>query len=223
MKTVFITGTGQGIGQALAVLLLEEGYSVIGTSRDGISVLNNPNFKPISLEITDEKSINEVIQFLESEKIKIDILINNAGIGPDLETEIPNKNTFQQTIDTNVTGLVFFTEKLLDFLKPNAEIYNISSKMGSIALCINSDSVAYRISKAALNMYSKILANRLLSQNVRVIAIHPGWVKTSISPSNIPLAPLSPETSAIGIFKIMKDDKMSGNFWNAQTQKELEW
>jgi NAD(P)-dependent dehydrogenase (short-subunit alcohol dehydrogenase family) len=223
MKTVLITGASKGIGLALAELLLNEGYFVIGTSRNGISKLTNANLKSISLEISDESSIELVSQFLISEKIKIDILVNNAGIGPDLETEIPCENTFQKTFDTNVTGLVFFTEKMLDLLNPNAEIYNISSKMGSIGLCVNSDSVAYRLSKAAVNMYSKILANRLLSQNIKVVTIHPGWVKTGISPNNIPFAPLVPGESAIGIYKLMKGDKTTGSFWNAQTQLELEW
>jgi NAD(P)-dependent dehydrogenase (short-subunit alcohol dehydrogenase family) len=223
MKKVLITGASKGIGFALGELLLKEEYYVIGTSRNGISNLNNKNFKSILLEITDEKSSESLFEYLVSEKIKIDIIINNAGIGPDLDTEIPNQITFQQTYDTNVKGLIFFTEKMIELLNPDAEIYNISSKMGSIGLCVKSDSVAYRLSKAALNMYSRILANRLLPQNIKILSIHPGWVQTGISPSNLILAPLTPEKSAEGIYKIMKSNKKTGSFWDAETQKELEW
>jgi NAD(P)-dependent dehydrogenase (short-subunit alcohol dehydrogenase family) len=223
MKTVLLTGSSRGIGFALAELLLAKGYFVIGTSRDGKSKIKNTNFYSIILDLVDEDSIDNVLNILKSKSLKIDILINNAGIGPDLDFMKPTLNTFQETIATNVTGLVFFTEKVLELMDNGSEIYNISSKMGSIGLCLNSDSVAYRLSKASVNMYSKILAIRLKPQNIKVVSIHPGWVKTEISPGNIPLAPLTPIESAQEIVTLMNSNKKTGTFWNAATQEEMEW
>ena len=91
----------------------------------------------------------------------IDILINNAGIGPDLDTLIPEVNSFNETFNVNVTGTVFFTEDLIKIINENGIILNVSSKMGSLDVCELTDSVAYRMSKSALNMYTKILSNRL--------------------------------------------------------------
>ena len=69
-------------------------------------------------------------------------------------------------------------------------------------------------------MYTKILAARLQSENIKVISIHPGWVKTKLSTAG---APLTTEMSANGIYSIMMAEKKSGSFWNAETQEELPW
>ena len=97
----------------------------------------------------------------------------------------------------------------------------MSSKMGSIDNCDLSDSVAYRMSKTALNMYTKILTNRLMGQQT-VASVHPGWVRTSIAKSNI-YGRLSPEESAKKIFDFVNSEFKSGIFWNVETQAECKW
>jgi len=222
-KIALITGASKGIGFAIVTKLLENGYSVIGTSRNGnIADLKNKYLDVLKLDLTDKNSIKQAHEKIIKNYRQIDILINNAGIGPDLGSFKAEENTFDQTIDTNLYGLVFFTEPLLNLVKDNGQILNISSSMGSIGMCVNSDSIAYRVSKSALNMYTKILSNRLIDKNIRVISVHPGWVKTSISKQN-EFARLSSKESADGIFDLINKDIGTGTFWNAETQTELPW
>jgi NAD(P)-dependent dehydrogenase (short-subunit alcohol dehydrogenase family) len=220
-KTILITGTSQGIGHALTKLLLINGYRVIGTSTTGIDNINENNYKSYSLDLSNLDSIAAFENNIQTENIKVDILINNAGIGPDLDFELPEEISFQKTFDVNVTGTTFFTEQMLQHLNVGGKIINISSKMGSIDVCEKNDSVAYRMSKAALNMYTKILSNRLEGKQL-VASVHPGWVRTNISKSNIN-GRLSPEESAQKIFEFINSDFKTGTFWNVETEAECTW
>jgi NAD(P)-dependent dehydrogenase (short-subunit alcohol dehydrogenase family) len=221
MNTILITGTSQGIGHALTKLLLINGYKVIGTSTTGIDNINEHNYKSYSLDLSNLDSIAAFEKNLQIENIKIDILINNAGIGPDLDFDLPEEISFQKTFDVNVTGTTFFTEQMLQHLNVGGKIINISSKMGSIDVCEKNDSVAYRMSKAALNMYTKILSNRLAGKQL-VSSVHPGWVRTNIAKSNVN-GRLSPEESAQKIFQFITSDFKTGIFWNVETEAECTW
>jgi NAD(P)-dependent dehydrogenase (short-subunit alcohol dehydrogenase family) len=220
-KTILITGTSQGIGHALTKLLLVNGYRVIGTNTTGIDNINENNYKSFSLNLANFDSIAAFENNFQLDNIKIDILINNAGIGPDLDFELPEETSFKKTFDVNVTGTTFFTEQMLQYLNIGGKIVNISSKMGSVDVCEKSDSVAYRMSKAALNMYTKILSNRLEGKQL-VASVHPGWVRTNIAKSNVN-GRLSPEESAQKIFQFITSDFKTGIFWNVETDAECTW
>jgi NAD(P)-dependent dehydrogenase (short-subunit alcohol dehydrogenase family) len=220
-KIILLTGTSQGIGHALTKLLLFDGYRVIGTNTTGIDNINDNNYKSFALDLSNLDSIAAFEKNFQLDNIKIDILINNAGIGPDLDFELPEKISFQKTFDVNVTGTTFFTEQMLQHLNIGGKIVNISSKMGSVDVCEKSDSVAYRMSKAALNMYTKILSNRLEGKQL-VASVHPGWVRTNIAKSNVN-GRLSPEESAQKIFQFITSDFKTGIFWNVETEAESTW
>ena len=222
-KTILITGASKGIGFALANKFLENGFNVIGTSTSGkISGIKNEKFKVLQLNLSNLKNIELLKKEIEKNEIKIEILINNAGIGPDLDTDIPKEMTFKQTFDVNVIGTTFFTESMIENINYEGKIINISSKMGSIESCERIDSVAYRMSKTALNMYTKILSNRL-SEKIKVASIHPGWVRTTIAESNITEGRLSTQESAEGIFNFVISDFKTGIFWDIESQTECEW
>jgi short-subunit dehydrogenase len=222
-KTILITGASKGIGFSLANKFLENGFKVIGTSRSGkIEEIENENFEALQLDLLDFKNIEILKKEIIERGIKIDILINNAGIGPDLDCNNPEVTTFKQTFDVNVIGTTFLTEVLIENINKNGKIINISSKMGSIELCERIDSVAYRMSKTALNMYTKILSNRL-SEKIRVASVHPGWVRTTIAKKNITEGKLSSEESANGIFDFAMSEFRNGIYWDVETQTELVW
>ncbi|MCF7566953.1 SDR family NAD(P)-dependent oxidoreductase [Sabulilitoribacter arenilitoris] len=221
-KKVLITGASMGIGRALAKKFLENGFFVIGTGRNSmIENFNDDNFYPLKLDISNSNSVKEAKNKIFKIFKSIDILINNAGIGPDLDTLFPDKESFTKTFEVNTIGTVFFTEFFIPLINNNGMILNISSKMGSIDFCKLTDSVAYRMSKSALNMYTKILANRLYN-NIKVASIHPGWVQTTIAKSNIN-GRLTPEKSAENIFRFIQSDFQNGIFWNSENDTELSW
>lgn len=221
-KTVLITGGSRGIGFALANQFLENGYKVIGTSTTGeISGFENQHFEILKLDLSDDETINNLDKLLEQRNLEIDILINNAGIGPDLDRFKPEKESFKKTFEINVIGTVFLTELLYRHIKNGGKIINISSKKGSIELCDRADSVAYRMSKTALNMYTKILANRLLGKQF-VASVHPGWVRTTIAKSNV-YGRFSAEESALKIFNFVISDFETGIFWNIENETIEKW
>lgn len=221
-KTVLITGVSRGIGQALADVFLHKGYRVIGACRSlNAMKTDNPDFEGIALDLSDMNSLQAFEAAVQKRGLNFDMLINNAGIGPDLETNKPDHASFLDTFSVNVTGAVFFTELMLKHLQHGAKIIHISSKMGSLNLCTQDDAVAYRMSKAALNMYARTLANRLGARH-SVATVHPGWVRTTISPGNIN-GRLSPEESAGRIFDFAISHYRTGIFWNVETQSECPW
>lgn len=222
-KTVLITGVSKGIGKSLTSKMLADHYFVIGTSRDGnLKEFEDENFYALALDLSNRESIEKAHQTIFENFQKIDILINNAGVGPDLGFQEPDRNSFQQTFEVNVSGTVFFTEPLIKLLPENGKIINITSRMGSMDECETSDSIAYRMSKSALNMYTKILTNRLKSK-VKVASVHPGWVKTTIRESNLINGTLTPEESAERIFSFIETDFESGIFWNAEKRAKILW
>jgi len=222
-KVVLITGASKGIGKALTDKMLNENFFIIGTSRNGIiKDFENKDFYSLKLDLSNTSSIENAHKEIFDKFKHIDILINNAGIGPDLNTYIPQKKSFNLTFDVNVTGTVFFTEPLIELIGENGIILNVSSKMGSLDVCELTDSVAYRMSKSALNMYTKILTNRL-KDKIRVASIHPGWVKTTIIKSNLKNGRLTPEQSADNIFEFLTNEFDSGTFWNSENGTDLLW
>lgn len=222
-KTVLITGASSGIGFGLTQRFLEHGHTVIGTSRKGqIENISSDKLTTKRLDLSSQSSIVECVNWLKNSNIKLDFLINNAGIGPDLSFEKPELLSYQNTFLVNVEGTAFLTEKLIPQLNKDGRLINISSKMGSISLCQQFDSPAYRMSKAALNMYSKLLTNRL-KDDARVAAIHPGWVRTNISENTRINGRLSIDESSKRIFKFINSDFDSGAFWDVEDQRMLEF
>ncbi|WP_347922962.1 SDR family NAD(P)-dependent oxidoreductase [Pontimicrobium sp. SW4] len=220
-KTVLITGASKGIGFALAKKFLEEGFYVIGTSRDGkIKDVFSKDFTVIKLDLSDVSSINIASDTILKQFKPIDILVNNAGIGPDLDMEYPELDSFNLTLNVNLTGTVFFTESIINFIKK--KVINISSKMGSVSMNSNTDSVAYRISKSGINMYTKILTNRL-KDKINVAAVHPGWVKTTISENSNENARLTSEESAKRIYNFINRDFDNGVYWDVETHSKISW
>ncbi|MEO0404738.1 MAG: SDR family NAD(P)-dependent oxidoreductase, partial [Bacteroidota bacterium] len=89
-KTAVISGASMGIGLALAERLLDEGYKVLGTNRNGIiPVIQHQNFHSIALDLTKQESIDKACREILGQTEGIDLLINNAGIGPDLGKHLP--------------------------------------------------------------------------------------------------------------------------------------
>ncbi|TVT39343.1 SDR family NAD(P)-dependent oxidoreductase [Hymenobacter setariae] len=213
-KTAVVTGANSGIGLALTQKLLAEGYQVIATARSGqIDSLQNTNLTVIPLDITDAASIEQTVAHIGQLAQRIDLLINNAGIAPDvMSMAAPDRMLFRDTFATNVDGTIFFTEPMLALLNDGAQVVFISSTMG-LPSHAGPNGTAYRLSKAAVNMYAAMLAQRVADRHIRVTPMHPGWVQTRMGGS---AAPFTPEQAANGIFRGIRANLESGRFWNAE-------
>lgn len=212
-KIAVITGGNSGIGLALAKKMLSEGYKVIITSRNLPIDFSHEHLQVVSLEITDLSSIRLAVAEIKKMSNRVDLLINNAGVAPDISFNSPEYISFTETFDVNVKGLVFFAEEMLREFVNMEHVINISSAMELLEHA-GSDAPAYRISKAALNMYTKTLSMRLKDSGTKVSAVHPGWVRTKLGGLS---APLTAEDSAEKIIQSLNKIGNTGMFFNVIT------
>jgi NAD(P)-dependent dehydrogenase (short-subunit alcohol dehydrogenase family) len=211
VKTAVVTGISSGIGLALTKKLLAEHYTVIGTTRSGmLPGFDHPRLYIVPLEATDNQSRTQAAARIRSLTTSLDLLVNNAGTAPDVFAVEPAYATFTQTLDTNVTGVVFLTELLLPHMQPGGQLVFISSNMG-LPRNAAPNGPGYRLSKAAINMYAAMLATRLADQRIRVTPLHPGWVQTKLGGDQ---APITPEQAAIGIYQAVVSAPATGQFYN---------
>lgn len=220
MKTVVITGTTRGIGRALANKFLDEGFKVIGTSTSGETDIEDSNFEIVKLDLTNPESIVDATNQIIKKADSIDVLINNSGVNfEDWDVVEIDMSVLRKTLEVNLIGLIDFTEKLIPNISDNGQIINISSRVGSLTqnhTANSADNPSYRISKTALNMYTKILGARL--KGITVSSVHPGWVKTEMGGED---APREPEEAAEQIYKLATTPHPTGKFWF--DGKEFPW
>ncbi|CAL2095391.1 conserved hypothetical protein [Tenacibaculum sp. 190524A02b] len=211
MKTGIITGCSRGIGFATAKLLTEDNnIELIGTSTSGKHSISKYNFTCYQLNLSDNESIHN---FVTNNNLKIDFLINNAAILlEDWEESKINMTQLKQTFNVNLFGTIELTEKLLPNFNTNSHIINITSDWGSFSEP-NFDEFQphYKMSKAALNMYTKLLAKRLETQNITVSSLDPGWTQTDMGGNE---ASRKPKDVANDIKNLLNTTPNSGHFWH---------
>jgi NAD(P)-dependent dehydrogenase (short-subunit alcohol dehydrogenase family) len=211
MKKILITGASNGIGLSLAKKLLLEGMQVFAVTRSGeISGLTDANLTIIKGDISNEASIKEVAETLQKQGVKLDYLVNNAGVGVDLMNDVPIADLMKVTFDTNTIGTVLFTEAILPYLNNGAHVVFLSTAM-SLLRNVGPSAPAYRMSKAAINVYAVMLSQRLTGKDIKVTPLHPGWVQTRMGGES---APVTIEDSVNGIYKAITENTETGKFWN---------
>ena len=220
MQTVFITGVSRGIGKALAEKFLKEGYEVIGTSTSGTADIKNKNLTILKLDLSSSKSIEQCIKEFKKLNKKIDILVNNAGIwsGEEKNIQLLDLSYLRRVLEVNLFGTIDLTEKILTLIKNGGKIINISSKEGSLNGVYHANYPDYKISKAALNMYTRILSIRVEKNEIIVASIHPGWVRTDMGGSD---ADIEPNVAAEDVYQRIISLKETGQFWFEQDK--LPW
>ncbi len=223
MKTVVITGISRGIGKALAEKFLSERYFVIGSSTTGHVDFSHPNLVVVVLDLRQEQSISSCVAEISHLGKKIHCLINNAGVLVDEDETAVKIDLLRQTLEVNLIGTVAFTEGLIPLMDDKGHIISLSSSAGSISRTGHLGAhfagyyPAYKISKAALNMYMRTLALRL-HDGIIVSAVHPGWVKTTMGGEE---ADITSEESAEDIYHFAISQPESGQFWHKS--KKFPW
>ena len=179
MKTVLVTGASSGIGAAIALRLIDDGWRVyVGARRiDRMEGLAARGAIPLSLDVTDDASMAAAIATIRSESGHLDALINNAGYGAfgSLEETPPAEGRRQ--FDVNVFGVARLTQLALPMMRERREgaIVNITSMGGKIYEPFGS---WYHASKFAVEGMSDCLRLELKPFGIRVIIIEPGAIRT---------------------------------------------
>jgi NAD(P)-dependent dehydrogenase (short-subunit alcohol dehydrogenase family) len=220
-----VTGANRGIGREVARQLAERGYEVLLGARDAdrataaaqeLAASTGAEVRPVVLDVSDPASILAAGERVHDDPGRLDVLVNNAGIGSDFGvsgTE-PDFAAIQRALDTNFFGAYRVTVSLLDLLRasPHPRIVNVSSGMGGIAE-MGGWSPGYRVSKASLNAMTRILSTELHGDGVLVNSACPGFVNTDMGgPMG---AQKSVEDGAAGVVWLatLPDDGPSGGFF----------
>ena len=185
MAIALITGTSSGIGLATAVTLARAGHTVIATMRrleagGELSNLVTAERLPITtlvLDVDDDASVAQAFASALREHSRIDILLNNAGIGGPGAVEEMSLDFFRRVMETNYFGALRCIKAVLPGMlaRRSGVIVNVSSVSGRIALA---PQAAYAASKHALEAMSECLAQEVKEFNVRVVLVEPGPIAT---------------------------------------------
>jgi len=189
MKNIFITGGNRGIGKGLVEIFCEN-YKVFFSAREEskaksvIEFIKNENISYVIMDVADEQSVLKGIRSLKEKTDSIDILINNAGILiPGLKHKIDaiktDDESILKTFNINTVGVLRVCKAVLPIMPVSSRIINISSGMGQME-GMATGSIAYRLSKSALNALTIVLSQELSDKDIKVNAICPGWVQTDM-------------------------------------------
>ena len=188
--TVFITGSNRGIGFETARQLALKGFRVIISGRDEEKIKEalqklrkiTGDVDTVLMDVSDVNSIDHAAAQLYKEKIRLDVLINNAAILPDDDQSL-TRNTpsiLENVIATNCFGPLNVVRSFLPMLHSPSKIINLSSGGGSMTEPVGGWSPAYCVSKSMLNAITRQLAHELKNKNISVNAVCPGWVRTDM-------------------------------------------
>jgi 3-oxoacyl-[acyl-carrier protein] reductase len=176
--TILITGNRKGIGRFLTEHYLNAGFNVIGCSRNKTDFTHN-NYLHIECDVSDEKSVKNVVKIGVEKFKKIDILINNAGVASLNHSILTPGSTVKKVFETNFNGSFYFSREVAKYMMKNnsGKIINFST----VAVPLNLEGeMIYASSKAAIEKMTKIMAKELSKYNIQVNAIGPTPIKTDL-------------------------------------------
>lgn len=231
-RNIVITGAGRGLGLGLAKQFAERGDHVVGAARSPQTAteLAEVADQVVTLDVSSDDSIDNAAAAMAALG-HIDVLINNAGInatavgaGVDTRGTLDlGRDHFLAVMDINAAGPMLVTRAFLPLLRNAGSglVVNISSQLGAMSFGDrHGNDIAYNASKAALNMVTVRTATDLAGDQIGVVCLHPGWVRTDMGGS---AASLGVEDSASAIAETV--DRLtvndSGRFlqWDGATHE----
>lgn len=181
-KVVLVTGGSSGIGMAIAKYLSDKNYIVYGTSRYCEEGEHNGFFN-LKMDVTDEASISRVANQIHEKHGRIDVLVNNAGLGMVGPLESTTDQESRKVFDTNVFGVLNTCRCFVPYLRASAgRVINITSLGGVFGLPYRG---VYCSSKFAVEGISETMSMELRRAGVWVSIIQPGDFKTNINANRL--------------------------------------
>ncbi len=224
-KIAVVTGANRGMGKAASEKLVTLNYHVIMVGRHEKEIneaANSLSAEAFVADVENEKDIEKLTNFISEKYNRLDVLINNAGIYMQEENLFSSKESdMKKTFEINTMGPYRLMKGLIPLMQKNGygRVVNVSSGLGSFG-GFSLTCPAYSVSKAALNMLTKLFSSAVDGKQVKVNSICPGWVKTDMGGPN---ASRSIEEGISGMIwaATLPEDGPNGGFF--RDGKPLEW
>lgn len=187
MSIILITGSSTGIGYAAAELLGRKGHTVYASMRNPqlspeLQQLADKENLPITvlpMDVTNEQSVQEAVEFITAKEGHIDVLVNNAGIASWGAVEELSMDAFRADMETNYFGAISCIKAVLPSMRERKAgcIINVTSVAGKLYSNFHS---TYCASKAALEAFSESLAQEVKPFNIQISLVEPEVIETPI-------------------------------------------
>lgn len=220
MSMTVVIGANRGIGLELVRQLKERGEEVVAVCRSSSDQLAELNVRVVDgVDMTKDEEVDRLVTALEGHSI--DLLINNAGVLTQESLEDLSFDRIRRQIEVNALGPLRVTAALLPSMDRGSKVAMVTSRMGSIDDNTSGGSYGYRMSKAALNMAGKSLAEDLKDRGIAVAILHPGFVRTDMTEGR---GFVDPQESAAGLLARIDELTLetTGGFWHANGEP-LPW
>ena len=224
-SVALVTGANRGIGREVARQLAAKGFEVIASARDDgkarqaaqeLAAADGAAVSPLTLDVASAESIASAAEQLYRRPGRLDVLVNNAGVGTDwgVSGTAPDFDAIAGALQTNFYGAYRLTVALLDLLRASEHprVVNVSSGMGGVAE-MGGWSPGYRISKASLNAMTRILSTELKEEGVLVNSACPGFVDTDMGGQFGAQKPVEDGAAGIVWLATLPDDGPTGGFF----------
>jgi NAD(P)-dependent dehydrogenase (short-subunit alcohol dehydrogenase family) len=223
MPTALITGANRGLGFEFARQYLADGWNVYAACRDPNSAAelrrladsSDHKLQILALDVTELASVKAAAAELDGKAI--DLLVNNAGVMGAKGQTIGNIDyeAWAKVLDANTMGPMRVSEAFIDHVARSDRklIVTVTSGMGSLADNTSGDSIAYRSSKAAVNMVMRSLAIDLAPRGITCVVVNPGWVRTDMGGAHATLAPAESVRALRQLIETL-GPAQSGKFFN---------
>jgi ketoreductase len=185
-RTVVVTGGGRGIGRAIALGFAEPGAHIVITSRTASQLeqtaaeirAKGAEATTIPMDVSDDANVAHGFGTLHGKISRVDVLVNNAGVGGGEIVQGSDIARWKRTIDTNLFGMYLVTRQILPLMADEGRIVNLSSVLGRFGV---PGYTAYCASKHAVIGFTRALSLEVLKRRITVNAIAPGWVDTDMA------------------------------------------
>src|SRR3954447_10197418 len=184
-QVALVTGASSGIGEAAAHDLRDAGFTVYGTSRKAAAGENRSGIVFLPLDVTNDESVAAVVREVLERSGRIDVLVNNAGLGIAGAAEESSIEQARALFDTNLFGSIRMTRAVLPQMRErrSGRIINLSSVLGLVPAPFGA---LYAATKHAMEGYSESLDHEVREQGVRVLLVEPAYTRTSFDANSIP-------------------------------------
>jgi NAD(P)-dependent dehydrogenase (short-subunit alcohol dehydrogenase family) len=231
-KRILITGANRGLGLAMTEQLIDGGAVVYAINRHESAELQQLQKQHpdrlflFSGDVTDQDSLRVAVAALSGGCDALDLLINNAAIHMEQSRpalEQVDFSVYLPVYQVNAVSPLMVVQVVLPLLRRgrNPLIVNVSSEAGSIGSCWRDSEYSYCMSKAALNMASRILQNALTGEGIKVLAIHPGWFSSDMGGAEAPITPA--EAAQVVVKTILNPPALDGPIYVDPEGKPLDW